>query len=103
MIVKDQHASAEKKKETMSFLKKMPLDDKETLRFFAEQLHAKNGSLKRSTASLISVLQREQLQNALKSTTEAMREAEEGGNDKEVERLSEEARLLTGRIAKLDV
>ncbi len=88
-------------KESMNELRKMPLDDKETLRFFSEQLHAKNGSLKRSTAALVAVLKREQLQAALNAVTEAIREAEDKGDEKAVDRLSEEARLLTGRIAKL--
>lgn len=88
-------------KDLMNELRKMPLDDKETLRFFSEQLHAKNGSLKRSTAALVAVLKREQLQAALNAVTEAIREAEDTDDEKAVERLSEEARLLTGRIAQL--
>ena len=88
-------------KESMSELRKMPLDDKETLRFFSEQLHAKNGSLKRSTAAVVAVLKREQLQAALNAVTEAIREAEDKGDERAVDRLSEEARLLTGRIARL--
>lgn len=88
-------------KETMDALRTMPLDDKETLRFFAEQLHMKNGTIKRTAEALLHVLRREHLQVALTGLTEAMREAEEKGDEEQVSRIAEEVRVLTGQIAKI--
>lgn len=82
-------------------LTKLPIEDKETLRFFAEQLHQKNGSLERSIEMLLKLLERDRLHEELHEAGEALGIAEEQGNDAEVARLSELLRLLTGRIAKL--
>lgn len=87
--------------ELMKELKRMPLEEKETLRFFAENLHAKNGALQRGADTLLAILRRDRLQRELQETTEALRAAEAGGDEKEVERLSEQTRTLTSVIAKM--
>jgi DNA primase len=87
--------------ETMKELKRLPIEDKETLRFFSEALHTKNGNMQRNAATLLSILRRDRLQMELQATTEAMREAEEKGDEKAVDKLAEEARMLTTVIAKM--
>ena len=88
-------------KEAFDELRRMPLDVKETLRFFAEHLHMKNGALKRSAQTLLAILRRDRLQAELQITTEALRVAEANGDEKTVEKLAEEARTLTSVIAKM--
>lgn len=88
-------------KEIMDEMRRLPIEDKETLRFFSEALQAKSSNLQRSANTLLSILRRDRLQLELQATTEAMRSAEEKGDEKEVERLSEEARTLTTVIAKM--
>ncbi len=87
--------------EVMDSLRRLPLEDKETLRFFAEQLHVKNGALKRSTETLVQVLRREKLQHDLNEITEALRDAEAAGKDEEAQKLAKDAHSLTQRIAKM--
>jgi DNA primase len=85
----------------MKTLRAMPIDEKETLRFFAEQLHGKNGSLKRAAEALLSVLERERLQRELLANTEALRQAEAEGDDVTAKKLSEKSHELTKAIAKI--
>jgi DNA primase len=87
--------------ETMEELRRMPLEQKETLRFFAEHLHAKNGSLPRMATTLLSILRRDRLSAELQVTTDKMREAEAQGDEAAVSKLEEEARTLTTVIAKM--
>lgn len=87
--------------EDMKTLRSMPLDEKETLRFFAEQLHSKNGSQKRAAEALLAVLERERLQRELTANTDAVREAEAAGDDVTAKALSEKSQEITKAIAKL--
>lgn len=87
--------------EVMDELRRLPLDDKETLRFFSEALHTKSGSLQRSANTLLAILRKDRLQAELHVATEALREAEAKGDDSEVEKLSEDVRTLTTVIAKM--
>jgi len=87
-------------KEAMDELRRMPLETKETLRFFAEQLHGHNGTLKRDAATLIAILSDERLRGELAATRDAMLEAERKGDEAAAEDLSEKSRLLTAAIAK---
>lgn len=87
--------------EVMDELRRMPLADKEVLRFFAEKLHGKNGSLTRDVATLLAILVRERLQRELEQNTLLLREAENAGDEERVEELSQKSRLLTGQIAKI--
>jgi len=88
-------------KGAMDELRRTPLEDKEVLRFFAEQLHGKNGSLKRDAKTLLHILSRERLQRDLEAITETMKAAEEEGDEKVIAELSEKSRLLTAEIAKI--
>lgn len=87
-------------KEIVDELRRMPLEDKEILRFFAEQLHGKNGNLKRDVATLITILTRERLQRELAENTDALKTAEEGGDETLIEELSQKAKALATLIAK---
>ncbi|OGG58432.1 DNA primase [Candidatus Kaiserbacteria bacterium RIFCSPHIGHO2_01_FULL_56_24] len=88
-------------KEMMDELRRMPLEEKEMLRFFAEHLHGKNGSLKRDAATLIRILQRTRLQRELMDNTDALKEAEDAGDEARIEKLSKRSHLLTAEIAKI--
>lgn len=88
-------------KEPMDELRRLPLEDKEVLRFFAEQLHGKNGSLKRDAKTLLHILSRERLQRDLEAITETMKAAEVEGDEAVINELSERSRLLTAEIAKI--
>lgn len=85
----------------MKELRTMPLENKETLRFFSEALHAKNGNLQRSADTLLSILRKDRLQDELQQATEALRAAEATGDDGAVLKLSEDVRTLTTVIAKM--
>lgn len=87
--------------EAMEELRRMPLDDKEILRFFAEKLHGTNGSLKRDTKTLLTILCRERLQRDLAANTQALKVAEAEDDEKVIEELSQKSRLLTAEIAKI--
>lgn len=88
-------------KEPMDELRRTPLEDKEVLRFFAEQLHGKNGNLKRDVKTLISILCRERLQRDLEANTEALKAAEAEGTESRIEELAERSRVLAALIAKI--
>jgi DNA primase len=88
-------------KEELRTLKQLPLDDKETLRFFAEKLHGQNGGLQRDAVSLLGVLRRERLQRELIENMDALKEAEARGDDAAARRLGERARSITAEIAKM--
>ena len=87
--------------EHMDALRVMPLEEKETLRFTAEQLHEKGNSLKRTIATIIPILMRDRLQIDLVATTEAMRDAEAKGDEAAVELLAKRGKSLTDAIAKM--
>jgi DNA primase len=87
--------------EAMAELRRMPLPDKDTLIFFVEQLHGKNGNLKRDIQTLLNILCRERLQRDLAANTEAMKVAEDAGDESLIQELAEKSRLLTAEIAKI--
>lgn len=78
----------------------LPADEKESLRFLAEQLHEKSGSLQRSADALLSVLHRARLQQELEANTEALRQAEAAGDQEATQRLSQISHHLAQEIAK---
>lgn len=82
-------------------LRAMPIDDKETLRFFSEALHAKNGNVQRSANTLLAILRKDRLQSELRAATDALREAEVRGDAEKVDQLSNEVRTLTTVIAEM--
>lgn len=87
--------------EDMSELRRMSLGDKDALIFFVEQLHGKNGNLKRDIQTLLNILCRERLQRDLAANTEAMKAAEGAGDEVLIEELAQKSRLLTTQIAKI--
>ncbi|OHB18514.1 MAG: DNA primase [Parcubacteria group bacterium RIFCSPHIGHO2_01_FULL_56_18] len=87
--------------EAMDELRRTPLKDKEVLRFFAEQLHGKNGHLKRDAKTLLTILTRERLQRELEANTDAMKLAEEEGNEEMIAELAKRSLILTAEIAKI--
>lgn len=87
--------------EEMAALRRMPLSAKDTLIFFVEQLHGKNGNLKRDVKTLLNILCRERLQRDLMANTEAMKAAEDAGDEARIQELAEKSRILTAEIAKI--
>lgn len=88
-------------KEAMAHLRETTPEDKEILRFMAEQLHGQNNALIRDAATLLHILTRERLQRELKETSEALKAAEDTGDDDSITTLSERSRMLMGEIAKI--
>lgn len=87
--------------EDMTELRRMSLGDKDALIFFVEQLHGKNGNLKRDVKTLLNILCRERLQRDLAANTEAMKVAEDAGDESLIQELAEKSRILTAEIAKI--
>lgn len=79
----------------------LPLNEKETLRFFAEQLHGVNGSLKRDADALVTILKVDRLREELRQASDALKDAERRGDEAEVDKLAGHSRSLMGEIAKL--
>lgn len=87
--------------EMMKSLVRMPLEEKETLRFFAEKLNGTSGALQKSANTLLAILRRDRLQKELHDTTDALRAAEAAGNEAAIKELSEQSRTLATVIAKM--
>jgi DNA primase len=87
--------------EAMTEQRRLPLADKDMLIFFVEQLHGKNTNLARDIKTLLNILCRERLQNELNANTEAMKAAEEEGDETRIHELAEKSRVLTTEIAKI--
>lgn len=87
--------------EAMTEQRRLPLADKDMLIFFVEQLHGKNSNLARDIKTLLNILCRERLQNELNANTEAMKAAEEEGDETHIHELAEKSRVLTTEIAKI--
>lgn len=87
--------------EVMESLRALPLGEKETLRFFSEELLSKNGNLQRSTSTLLSILRKDRLQAELQAASAELRAAEEQGDEARVDRIAEDIRTLTTVIAKM--
>ncbi|HEY4487920.1 MAG TPA: DNA primase [Candidatus Paceibacterota bacterium] len=90
MIGKDSFATLE----TLSRL------EKESLRFSAEMLHGKARSLAAEVRVLLDAIALEHLRDELAQIAAALKVAEDKQDAKEIERLTAESKLLTGRIAK---
>lgn len=88
-------------KEAMDALRALPASEKETLRFFAEELLSKNGNLQRSTSTLLSILTKDRLQAEIQAASTELRAAEERGDEARVDSLAEDIRTLTSVIAKM--
>lgn len=88
-------------KEVMDELRRMPIEDKETLRFFAEKIFGLNGRLDREAQLLLSILKVERLRRELSETADAQKVAEDSGDEVEAEKLSQKSKGLASEIAKL--
>lgn len=87
-------------KESYELLVSLPEVERETMRFAAERLHSKSPVLTKEAEALLSILKREQLAARLATAAAALKAAEAVGDEKEMERLMGECKLLTGQIAK---
>lgn len=85
----------------MEKLRELASEDKEKLRFMAEQLHGANGSLTRDAMTILHTLTRERLQEELQETTEELKAAEDADDQGLIAVLSERSRVLMGEIAKI--
>jgi len=86
--------------DTMQELRALSTEEKEALRFLAEQLHEKSNSLQRSAEALLTVLQRGRLQQELEVNTKALRQAEADGDEAATKRLSDISHRIAKAIAK---
>lgn len=75
--------------------------EREALRFSAEKLHGKSTNPERETKALLSVILRELLAAELDDATMALKKAENGKDEDEIDRLMGVCKLLTTRIAQL--
>ena len=87
--------------DALNKLKALPESDQEKLRFGAERLYGKSGSLKAEAKSLIDVLLKERLSRELADAATALKKAEERGDEKEVGVYMSVCNMLTTRIAEL--
>ena len=75
--------------------------EREALRFSAEKLHGKSANPERETKALLVVILKELLAAELDDATMALKKAENGKDEVEIERLMGVCKLLTTRIAQL--
>ncbi len=75
--------------------------EREALRFSAEKLHGKSTNPERETKALLLVILKELLAAELDDATMALKKAENGKNEDEIDRLMGVCKLLTTRIALL--
>ena len=75
--------------------------EREALRFSAEKLHGKSTNPERETKALLSVILKELLAAELDDATMALKKAENGKDEDEIDRLMGVCKLLTTRIALL--
>ncbi len=87
--------------EQMDMLRTLPVDEKERLRFLAQKMHGESTNLKRTVETVVPILKRDRLQKELDATTTALREAEEKGDERAVEKLVLQGKLLHDAIAKM--
>jgi len=82
-------------------LRALPEAEQEHLRFSAERLYGVDRSPREDFRHLTRVLARERLAGELAEVTAALRQAESRGDSEESQKLLEQSKLLTGRIAEL--
>ncbi|MDO8576128.1 MAG: DNA primase, partial [bacterium] len=75
--------------------------EREALRFSAEKLHGKSTNPERETKALLLVILKELLAAELDDATMALKKAENGKNEDEIDRLMGVCKLMTTRIAQL--
>ena len=74
--------------------------EREALIFAAELLHGTSASSDKEAKAILDALILDTLRAQLDRASEALKEAEAAGDEKEIKRCTEESKLLTGRIAK---
>lgn len=79
----------------------LPEGEREALRFSAEKLHGKSTNPERETKALLLVILKELLAAELDDATMALKKAENGKDEDEIDRLMGVCKLLTTRIALL--
>ncbi len=82
-------------------LRGLPENEKETLRFSAENLYGKSSGFERETKTLLAVLLRDRLAGELSLATSALKRAESEGDEKAMEEIVARCKLLTSQIAQL--
>lgn len=82
-------------------LEQMPEDKKERLRFQAEELYGKSGSVSVEARTLLKVLHQERLAEELSRVQKALQHAEATGDEVRAAELTAAAKLLTSHIAKI--
>lgn len=88
-------------KDSMSILVTLPEPERESMRFSAERVHGRSGSVEKEAKTLLAILRREQFTTRLAAAAAALKTAEAEGDEKEVARLMAECKLLTASLAKL--
>lgn len=87
--------------EAFAALSTLSEGEREALRFSAEQLHGKSTNPERETKALLLVILKELLAAELDAATMALKKAENGKDEEEVNRLMGVCKLLTTRIGQL--
>ena len=87
--------------EAFAALSALSEGEREALRFSAEKLHGKSANPERETKALLVVILKELLAAELDDATMALKKAENGKDEVEIERLMGVCKLLTTRIAQL--
>ena len=87
--------------EAFQKLRLLPEGEQEKLRFAAEQMYGRSGSIVSQARSLLEVLLKERLSRELAEATAALRKAENEGNDDHIAIHMKSTELLTQRIAEL--
>ncbi len=88
--------------EIFARLQLIPENERESLRFSAEHLHA-SGTVIPAAKSLLRVITAERLASELSEATKALEKAEHAGDEAEIERLMTQCSLLTTHIAQLHI
>ncbi|OGG57158.1 DNA primase [Candidatus Kaiserbacteria bacterium RIFCSPHIGHO2_02_FULL_55_20] len=87
--------------ESFAALATLSEGEREALRFSAEKLHGKSANPERETKALLLVILKELLAAELDDATMALKKAENGKDEDEIDRLMGVCKLLTTRIALL--
>ena len=87
--------------EVFKSLKNLPEGDRERLRFSAESLYITSTHLDREVRTLLQVIHRQRLIYDLDTATMALKKAENGGDEKEAQRLLGVCKMLTTQITQL--
>lgn len=82
-------------------LENLPESEKESLRFSVAEMNVKSANLSTETKSLLDIITRERLGRELAHTAQALRRAENEGNQEEIVIHMKSTKLLTEKIAEI--